>query len=53
MRIRPAVEPPADVRHAAASAYQLFVAYRQAGFTERQAIALILGLIAASNGGGK
>jgi hypothetical protein len=40
-----AVEPPAGMRTMAAQTYQSFVAYREAGFSEEQALALTINMV--------
>ena len=39
------VEPPAGMRDAAKHTWAMFVAYRQQGFTEDQAMALVLTML--------
>lgn len=44
------IEPRADLRHAAANLWQLYVALTNEGFDERQAL-VILGQVLASGSG--
>jgi hypothetical protein len=39
------IEPPADLRNAAIAQYQMYIAYIDAGFTEKQALSLIRAII--------
>lgn len=41
------VEPHGDIREGAASTFQFYVAYRQAGFNEDQAMTLVAAMVAA------
>lgn len=43
-------DPFTPLREAAVSSHELFVAYVDAGFTEAQAMQLLIGLMAASAG---
>jgi hypothetical protein len=45
----PVVEPPAEARQMAAMIFGTYAAYVEAGFTEEQAMRLILGHIASSS----
>ena len=44
-------EPPADIRVAATTMFQIYTALLQAGFTEPQAMQLLGQMVAASAGG--
>jgi hypothetical protein len=46
------VEPAAELREAAATTYQIFVAFEQSGFTETQAFQLTRDMLTASIAGG-
>lgn len=46
----PSEEPSADVRALATNMRQMFVAFTQAGFTERQALTILTDVIKASIG---
>jgi len=48
---RPKVEPSAELRAAAASMYELFVAIVDAGFTEEQALALLSNMLPKGTAG--
>lgn len=42
------MEPNADIRTAAATMRQFFIAYMESGFTEVQAMQLLVGMLAQS-----
>ncbi len=48
----PPIEPPANFRQGAIMNRQMFLAYTEAGFTEEQAMRILLTMIAASFGRG-
>jgi hypothetical protein len=50
---RPKIEPSAELRQAASTAYEMYVAMTDAGFTNAQAWEAVLKLILANVGGAK